>query len=327
MALPLVIVIIVLASTIVVGVTYSTYMSGRLNASLEQGLKGEYLVKSALNLARILIQADTTDEDSPKDPWVMFRNGQSVPTSLLGIDEPNVKVDLEISPLGAKIPLRCLMPSPNNPPPPLWLEAFKRLFESLGFDNDEEADQSGKFGDRVFKPNELVANLVDYMDRDSESLDISGFPGIESELPNGYFKNRDIARETELSIIPGFTAARLQKLFKYISTAPSCVVNVNSAPAEVLLALHSEITSTQVEEIKKYRSSEEGPFKEVSQLEGEYLSQTAFTAIRPYLEVRSSRFLVIAKAEFLANVTFLKAGIDTQRDKGTLPKITSLELF
>lgn len=325
-ALPLTIVIIALATTIVVSVTYSTYMSGRLNASLEQGLRGEYYVKSALNLARVLIRADITDEDSPKDPWYIFKSGLTIPTELLGIEEKNVKVDLEISPLGAKIPLRCLVPTTNSPPAPQWLDAFKRLFDSLGFNDDEEVDQTGRFENRVFKPNEMVANLVDYMDRDSTSLDVSNYPGVESDLPNGVFKNTDVSRETELASIPGFTPARLQKLLKYVSVAPGCTVNINSAPAEVLNALHFEITPSQIDEIKKFRTSESGPFREVSQLE-QYLSQASFQAIRPYLEVRSSRFVVIAKAEFLANVTFLKAGLDTQRERGSLPRITSLELF
>lgn len=304
-------------------------MSGRLNASLEQGLRGEYLVKSALNLARILVQADTTDEDSAKDPWAVFKSGQTIPLNMLGIDEPNVKVDLEISPLGAKIPLGCLITtSAGNPPPPYWLNVFKRLFANQGFDNDGEPDQTGRFEDRVFNSSELVANLVDFMDADSESLETPGFQGIESDLPAGVFRNSKILKETELASIPGFTPARLQRILRFISASSKCQINLNSVPGDVLVSLHPEISEKEIENIKAFRSGETGPFKQSSELQ-QYISQAAYTELdqNRVFETRGSRFIVIAKAAFLANVTFIKAEIDTQRSKDSLPKITYMELY
>jgi type II secretory pathway component PulK len=321
-ALPLVIVTIVLASTIVTAATYSTYISGRLNASLEQGLKAEYLVKSALNFARILIFADSGSEDSDKDPWRIFERGQSVPAEILAIEDRNVKVDLEISPLGSKLPLSCLLE--QGATPTYWYDNFARLFTLLGFDQDDEEEKRGRFKGTVFKPNELVANLVDYVDEGDKSLDVAPYSGIEDQIPAGVFKNRKILRESELSTIPGFTPARIQKLLLYIVAGASCSVNINSASTEVLQAVHPDISQVQAQQIIETRA-EKGPFKEYEELSG-LISPDALASLRTLQGLRTTNFSVIAKAQFAANTTYLRARISSQ-GSSSMPKVTQLELY
>ncbi len=326
-ALPLVVVTIVLATTIVVGATYSSYISGRLNATLEQGLRAEYLVKSALNLARVLIQADTTPEDTAEDPWRPFEYGQKIPSEILNIDEKNVTVDLEISPLSARLPLDCLLQdAPGNTT--TWLDNFVKLFQLLDFENDNEAENSGPFAGKIFSPEDMVANLYDYMDSNLKSFEMQGFKGvgIEDQLPSGTFKNKKILRESELAVIPGFTPSRLQRLLPYIVAGVPCTININSASPTVLKALHKDITETEVESIVDFRKSNNGPFKDRNQV-STFISPDAYQFINTYLDFNSKRFSVLAKAQFSANTTFLRARVKNDGTKGSIPEITLLELY
>lgn len=329
-ALILVIFVIGLATTIVVSVTYSTYIAGRLNASLEQGLKGEYLVKSALSFARVLIKADTSDYDDPaKDPWYPFRFGQAVPADLLGIQEPNVQIELEISPTGAKMPIQCITDRPAGNPD-RWLDTFAQLFQSLGFDDPPfaEPEPSGHFEGKVFKSNDLVANLLDYIDRDSDSLNIGPYQGVESDV-TGIFKNVDINRESELSSIPGFTPRRVQELLKHLSVYNACFINFNAVGEKVFLSLDRQLIPDDFANVKLRREDpNQPPMTSYNELKAAMGGKTVLDPIQTYLKSGSKQFTVIAKVQTAASVTYLRALLRVVGYSGKdPPDIESIQLF
>jgi type II secretory pathway component PulK len=98
MALILVIFMVALASTILIALTDSTYVAMRLNSATEKRVKAEYILKSAVNVAQVLIKNDTTAYDSPtEDAWMQFRDGQEVPGEMIGLKEPNVRISMQVS--------------------------------------------------------------------------------------------------------------------------------------------------------------------------------------------------------------------------------------
>jgi len=326
-----VIFVVALATILVVNLAYSSYLGGRLNKSAERSLQAEYLLKSALSLARILVQADPSTEDSINDPWAAFRDGTPIPTTMLGIDEPNVRVELEIRPENAKLSLRSLRPalSPN----PKIRDTFLILFRSLGFDSDKELDQTGLVREREFNSPRLVANLIDYMDDGSESLDDGDFQGIESQFgTKEVFPNKDITRLGELSGIPGFTPLRVQKLLPFITTT-SGQVNINFAPREVLKALSSSLSDAQVDNIIEFRDGPDGPFKRGGNLQGQIENSindaNVAAEMSSLVTTQGDLYQVIAKVDYQTSVFFLRATIQA-RSRGLgapLPDIQTLELF
>jgi type II secretory pathway component PulK len=331
-ALILVIFVVALASILVIDLTFSTFLGSRQVAFSDRTLKSEYLLKSAVSLARSLIQHDNTPEDGPQDPWAFFKDGIQVPPELLGLAEPNVQIAVEIRPEAAKIPLRGILPSSLSGVNIAWRDTAVRLMKQLGFDEDEERDVSGlsQFEGRVFSSEELVANLIDYMDSDREDYAADGFPkGIDSQVPNGTFANIRINRVEELRGIPGFTPNRIRKLMPFVHTIGNNEVNINIASKTVIKALDDRITDVEVDALVGFREGKDGPFTrqnfatELPNLIGQEVFDTILSRITP----ESSWFQVIAKVDYGTSLFFARALLSKSTQPGMAPEIQALELY
>lgn len=335
-ALILVIFIVALATIIVVNLTYSTFLSAELQTNSERALKAEYLLKSAVNFGRVLLQTDSSPDDyahpdpTRGDVWGPFFFGIGLPAHFLDIDEPNVQVFLELRPEEAKAPLRALVPSSRGQPDRKWRDAFVRLFRELGFDADEQKDHTGLLKGRVLNSEQLVAALIDYVDGDTDSYEEPGFArGIESELPKGTFPNRQFRRFSELAAIPGFTPARRQKLEPLITTVGNNKVNINVAPAVVLAALHESIGAEGASQIVAYRDSEDGPFTHpnwTSDLGNNIIGTSVMAEISSMVNIESRYFQAIAKVDYGTSTYFMRAFL-AELGEDELPRIQSVELF
>jgi general secretion pathway protein K len=330
-ALILVIFIVALASTIVINLAYSTHLSSRRNNMVERGFQAEYVLKSAINFARVLLQNDKTDEDSAADIWGAFLNGQIVPAEMLGINQPNVRIELEIRPEASKIPLRQLVPSTGTPEV-RWRDALARLFKNLGFDEDEsEVDHTGIFPGRHFLSEELVSLLIDYMDQDNEpydpiQLNQTAFAvGVEGKGTRSVFTNERIARLGELSTIPGFTPKRVRMMTPFLTATNSTQININTAPKEVLRVLNEDINDQMLDEIVSFRSGAGGPFKNRSKL-AEIVGNDISAKISSLVDIQGKYFQVLAKVDYETSTFFARAFLE-KGPRGELPEIRSLELF
>ncbi len=325
-ALILVIFVVALASIIVVSATYSTHLASRRSSIVAKGVRAEYLLKSAVNVARILLREDKIPEDSAKDLWGKFIDGIPIPGEMIGIDEPNVQVALEIRPEDSKIPLKQLtLGGVNN----AWRDILVRLFRNLGFDADNEEDQTGLLpkGTKV-DAQKLVALLIDYADPDTTPYSDPGFAeGFEGERDKEIFPNRNFRRVSELATIPGFTAARLQRLTPFVSTE-GIRVNINTAPREVLKALSDDIDDSVADQIIAFREGPNGPLVGGSGAGSlsEVVSPQLASDLVALVGTTSTLFQVIAKVDYDTSTYFMRAIL--KRDvPGELPRLEAVELF
>jgi type II secretory pathway component PulK len=330
-ALILVILMIALATALVVALTDSTYVAMRLNAAAERRVKAEYILKSAVNLARVLIKGDKTPFDDPReDAWMQFIDGGEVPGAFIGINEPNVRIQLQITSEGGKIPIRKLVPSGSADV--LQRDCILRLFKALGFDNDQqEVDQTGLFQGRHFKSDELVANLIDYMDSDSDSYSAAGFAqGIEGNLPTtNPFRNEPIdSLASELGSIPGFTPARVQRLIPLLTVSSSTRINVNAAPKEVIMALSSDIDDPEAQAIVDFRNpANGGPFTDTSwTTDLTRLAGSSDPNITNLATFKGTYFEVLSKVDYGTSY-FMARAILSATNPGELPELRGLDLF
>jgi general secretion pathway protein K len=328
-ALILVLFLIALASIVVLGLTHSSYLAGRLNQAATRSLQAEYLLKSAINVARAIIGEDTTPEDSMEDLWAPFMATQTVDAAMLGLSEPGLRIQLEITPEESKFPIREILTRDNGAVSDKWRDAAAKLFADLGFDNDEtEVEQSRYFAKRHFKAQELVAMLIDYMDADKDSYggDGSFSGGFESMLPEDLFPNVRMKRVGELGNIPGFTPKRRRVLMPLLTVFGNSRININLAPPVIIQSLHSEITSSHVDAIVEYRNSQ--PFDDQSknsELQN-ILGSTIRDEILTMIDIKSRWFQVIAKVDYGTSSYFMRAYLSKSED-GELPAIRSVELF
>ena len=338
-ALILVTFIVALATIIVVSLTYNTYMAARSNMVAERSLQAEYLLKSLLNFARVLIKEDTTEESSAKDPWGRFAGGQNLEPSLLGFDIPGLQMQLEINAEDAKVPVPALMLTTVNSDPDLkWRNVIECLFRDLGFDNDQQEIWKQKpFEGRFFNAQQMTANLIDYMDPNSESYEVQGFEkGVEGELnekDQDIFRNSAMLELDELAKIPGFTPSRLRKVLPYMTThGAKTRVNVNLAPRRILKCLNSGMTEAAADKIIAFRESAEGPFtrENIAAEMQKILDESTWSAISLMVNAgpqnESPHFQVLAKVDYGAATFFMRAYV-YRWNAGELPVIYSVEIF
>lgn len=324
-ALIIVVFAIALSSMLVVSVTESTYITGRIQTSYEQRFKAEYLLKSTLNFARVLIHATSKSgqPEPPREGWGAFVNGLEVPLSLLGINEPGVTVSLEIGGEDSKLSLEGL--AKGGPQASQWEERFTRLFQNSGFDVDQEPDHTGLFKGRVFNAEAVVANIVDYFDADTSGAQVGGATGVDGEVPSDYFPNKSDETITadSLETIPGLTPRRLKKILPHIAiggiSPPGGRINFNLATKEVLKAFYPSTPEALLTELLGIARGPEGPLSASDpRLVGALPSGAS-------VGDQTQAYQVIAKVQFGNNRYFLRAYL---RDAAPeYPRVHGIELY
>jgi type II secretory pathway component PulK len=337
-ALIMVIFMVVLCSAILISLSDSTYTAMRVNRTTEQRVKAEYIMKSAVNFARVLIQNDSTQFDDPsRDDWMQFRDGREVPGELIGVSESNVRISLMIAPENAKIPLVEVVQSAGVDT--AWRDILVSLFKDLGFDNPPtNNDPNEATPARAYSSTEMVANLIDYLDNDQVSYSDGSFQGTESELPQGTeFPNqgRIESLQSELTSIPGFTPLRVQQLIPYISIHRKAQININAAPRRVLRALIEGLDpttagGTAVAEADKLILCRDpangGPYNESFRTQmSACITPSTAERIKPKLTNKASIFSVITKVEY-GNTSFFSSAYLEEKN-GRLPEIKDFLVY
>lgn len=326
-ALIMVIFIVTLASTLVVSLAYSTYLNSRVSAGAQRSIQAEYLLKSTLSLAQVLIDVANPNYDSPKDLWAQFYDGQPIPTEYLGINDPNLRLSLEIRPADAALCVKNLVDGGSGNR--TWFNIFTRFFSLKNFDNDTaETDTSGFFPKTHFPSEDLAAALIDYQDNDQTSYQDGG---RESDLPKDSLANKYITSFTELSRVPGMTPFRISQILPQITIYGGTEINANFASGvknlevDVLKSLDPKINDSTVQEMHDIALSDK-PYTSGTdpRLQGILTSSSARDVS---LTARSSYFHVIAEADYGTSHFFLRAVLFRDNNASPLPQIKSLEIF
>jgi type II secretory pathway component PulK len=334
-ALILVIFVVTLASVIVVNLAYSTYLNARISAGAQRAVQAEYLLKSGLSFAQILLDAAPTSQ-SHLDLWAQFYDGQPIPSSLLGIPESIGRVSLEIRPEQVRFDIKKLAEQPGTQNHKKWRAKFELLFDLLGFRNDtEETDMSGHFPGKHFPSDDLVVSLIEYMDRDTQSLpEPAGYEGSLKD-PKNAFPNRPIASLSELSAVPGFSPTRINKLLPLITAHGAAtgefninfITGIKTLETIIMQSLSNTFTTADIQKIQQTALSP-APFTGGNDVKiGAILGGTFTTDIAPALFTTTSKhFQVIVNVDYGTSQYFLRAHVKKD-NTGALPAVTSLELF
>jgi general secretion pathway protein K len=339
-ALLMVIVMIAITSALLVSLAESSFISMRLNRAVEQRIKAEYMLKSAFNVARVLIKNDSTPTDERlQDAWmILFGSSAEVPPGYLDLQEPNVKVQMVIKSEKGKIPLLSLVS--GSTPDLRWTQVLTNLFQLLGFDNEQRPDIGARC--RFEQPSfctsiEMVANLIDYLDQDDQSHPGPPAQGIESDLPMGEtFRNKGILDSPEeLLLIPGFTPKRVQAILPLITIESRAKVNANAAEAPVLQAIANldpgAPADAGIELVNCRDPNRLGSFKNISAdintcLQARFPSLAP--AMAPILDVTGNIYRVIAHVEYgQSGGSFMGTAVYETQGQGKLPKLRNMFLY
>ncbi|PIO90092.1 MAG: hypothetical protein COS82_11340 [Zetaproteobacteria bacterium CG06_land_8_20_14_3_00_59_53] len=158
---------------------------------------------------------------------------------------------------------------------------FKRLFTRLEIDP------------------RLVDALVDWMDADKEPFGSGG--AEESAYVNRPYqiKNAPLDSLNEVLLIQGFDIPMLEELRKVAIVRPSyglTALNINTAPADVLLSLADNIPQGEVEAMINARQS--APYKSIGDLTAAGMNSWVSRVKVGWLTVKSDAFMVRVEARF-----------------------------
>lgn len=233
------------------------------------------LAEAGTGAARIALREDARDNQN--DTLDEFWSRGALPITL-GDGEVLVTIEDE----ERKINLNRIMLPNGNAPDDQRLAVFQRLLDTLGIDR-------------------AVADaVVDWLDNDENPR----VGGAESSyylgLPQPYKAKNDLFDTIgELRLVRGVTAEVFEKLLPFVTVSSSGLVNINTAPKEVLMSLSSgtdlaeggAIDSKTADDIIAYRKDH--PFTTASQIGNvsPFLRDLyARTLIRNLLDVKSTYF-------------------------------------
>lgn len=237
MVLLLVLVLVIVLVTIVVRFMFSTRVDSRIADSHLAALKNEAGVDGGVAKAISLLMRDLAEQeedvDSYRDYW-----GEGF---ILTFDETTVTV--LIIDEQSKLNINLIAESDWSP---RVREELKRLFKEVGFDSEMAESTGEALADRIDKdtkgdfeeegtPNGRLSALGQILD--IENIDVFtlfGRPGVDEGDPG----------------TPG--------LCKLLTIVGQGLVNINTAPVEVIAALSDKIDRATADAIVAYRDGEDG---------------------------------------------------------------------
>jgi type II secretory pathway component PulK len=318
-ALLIVVFFLSLATILVFEFARTAEVDQRASRSFVEGLQDDYLLKSAVNVGRLVLEApklQNMNEDWLGEPWAQVGGAPD-----FDIPELRGKIRLMIVDETSKIEVNSIASpvqgQPDSPANKMWRDVMAKLFETIGFEREQFGnDRIRTPGNVAFKAADQVAVIHDWIDGDNNSYSVDGFAGqgAEAQLGKQYFSNRQLRSVSELLVVPGITLERMQRLAPFVRVSPprqtgapvtpgvtQAQLNVNTVPYETLLALGIPETLAQEMAVQRLNA----PI--TSELLRQNIQIAGAAQLQPYLTVKSDQFSIIARVESSNRTKWVKA--------------------
>jgi len=168
----------------------------------------------------------------------------------------------------------------NGTPSAVDRQIFERLLQNLGVNID------------------IIGAVIDWLDKDDQQTFPDGAEDIEYMQQDIPYRtpNSPMASPSELVLIKGMSYEDYSTIAPYVTALPErTTVNVNTAPAQVLMAVVDGLTESEAEQIIEERS--EDPFNDI----GTFMSHTLVqnkTVNQDSIGVASHYFMINAATQF-----------------------------
>lgn len=254
LVLLLVLLVVVLLTTLLTEFAFSTLVDLRLAETFRDSTRAYYLAKGGVNAGTMLLNKDRNRHDSLDELW-----SQGISNYPVG----DGAISIRIEDLRGKLAINSLVV--GNNPQTVMVDRFYRLFSTLELPPPAN-------------PAELTAALIDWLD--SDDVTYRSIRDGERDLPtagaeDAYYqglapayrcKNGPLHTLDELINIKGFTPEVVRRVSPFLAVNGDAKVNINTAPAEVLMALSPALDRDVARSIIDYRTAT--PIDSLDQLEG-----------------------------------------------------------
>jgi len=144
------------------------------------------------------------------------------------------------------------------------------------------------------EPSALDA-LADWLDVDDTSRPGGAEASYYSKLAAAYSpKNGRLDTAGELALVKGFGAKPVERLTKFLTVYTDGLVNINTAPKEVIMALSDEITPSMADDLVERRKDR--PFKDAAEIRAVKGFETLGFGLQGRIKVKSDIFRVRTRA-------------------------------
>jgi len=254
MALLLTLLIVSLVSILTIQLNDSMLANLQGAANLGDSVRLDYTAKSAFNLSRALLTADSLENGYD----TLHENWANIPflAASAGITTGSTRVDISVEDLSGKIQVNALVEEKNGRlvPNEAQILLMKNFLSAEVFELDEE------------RSDEIIQSIIDWIDDNDE---LSGLWGAE----NNYYlalekpypcKNGPIESVNELLLIRGVTPElfygndKKPGIANYLtSLGNDGKININTADPFILEALNNQIDREVVASMIAYRNNPE----------------------------------------------------------------------
>lgn len=279
--------VIVAMITVLIGASVAASVIASLDRSIDSvtghqdQAQARLLARAAVDWARNVLADDRmrTAVDHPNEPWSV-----RIPPTPVG----EAEVSGEIQDWSGRFNVNDL--APGGKPNPQTASEFKRLLTALGVDPVEAAA--------------LTSRLSGWISFDPQTP--SSTPVFAPEGPERM--RRPLMDVSELAAIPGFTSELVSRLATVAVAVPAPTrVNVNTAPAEVIFAITSDLDLNGARVLVAER--ERAWFRDVADFSLR-LPAGAEASEPGRLDVRSRHFLVTGRSRYGVAVVRMEVLLD-----------------
>ncbi|MBI5048565.1 MAG: type II secretion system minor pseudopilin GspK [Deltaproteobacteria bacterium] len=174
-----------------------------------------------------------------------------------------------------------------------YYNIYSRLLENLGL---------GK---------ELSDTTADWIDINDEIRPGGGETyNYYQRLSSAYAaKNSPMDSIEELLLIKGYSATTYKRLTPFVTTYTDGSININTAPKEVIMSMHDDITEDMAQRVLDYRR--ENPFKDTADIRKVAGFETIGFSLQGKIVVKSNIFRIFSKADVGGTLREVEAVVQT----------------
>lgn len=276
-ALLIALLVVVIMTVTVTEFLHSVWIEHFFAADFRDNVRANWAVRSGVEAAKAVIVDDAKNNmmvDHLGENWAQL----SIPIPIgdtymfASIRDESSKLNLNLLATGYKCADETTVTANN------WCPVLKRLLKNLGMDED------------------IAGYIEDWIDDGGE--DYGAEDGYYRSLEFPYpCKNAKMDSIEELRRIRGVTPKVYNELIKYLTVQSSGKININTAPVEIIKALHEDITDSMAEmvilERRKKAFTNTGDIKLVPGFD-----DNLFVNINNYIGVNSNTYSAEITATF-----------------------------
>lgn len=283
MALIITLLITAILVAVITEVMYTVHTHAMVTESFKDGERAAMLAEGGVRLATMgineMMRGKTYTAFSPDDAKQIIPEGEGVLTLTIEDEE-------------GKFPVNSIVFA-NGETNTDRYAAYSRLLDGQGF-NDELAD-----------------TMADWIDINDEARPKGAEYNYYRKLSPPYAaKNAPLDSIDEMMAVKGYAPQVYRKLSPFVTVYSDGMININSAPKEVLMALSNDITAAMADKVIDYRGK--NPFQNTADIRKVSGFETIGFSLQDKITVRSSVFRIFSRATVGTGIKDVEAVVDTQ---------------